>query len=276
MIKIKYFEYIGVISLLLLSIIFTKKTAALTKDIDEIMIEIKNNYSNYNTLGMDANIIDNKYIIPGKCIKHVNIYRSYYEMKKVGFYNPDSYIYKVVKPKINIYNNLDKYIINGNKEIPNIYIFINLNYANINNLYKYNFTNYNFIVNYEFYINNKKIISNLIKNNNSILISNTSKNNIKKVSSDYLIDINKNIFCYNNNEDDNYLHICSKYKSNSIIVINSYDSNYLYNIKPILSNGVFLKFTLNDEFINEVSSINKYIESKGYIIRNVDNYLGEC
>ena len=261
---------------MLFSFIISKRTIMITKDIDEIMIEIKNNYSNYNVVGMNAKVSD-KYITPGVCERKVNINKSYNEMRKIGFYNPNNYIYNNKRPSINIYNNLDKYIVNGNKTINNIYIFIELNninkkYININK-----FSNYNFIVNTNFYINNKKLINELISNNNSIiLIPTLNKKQYKYVYNDYLVNTNKRIYCYNNKENNNLLNICIKYKSNSIGNITTYNSNYLYNIKSYLSNGLFIKFELNNELINELLIINKYIESKGYNIKNIDNNLGEC
>ena len=275
MIGIKYFEYIGILTLLFLSIEFTRKTTTVTKDINEIMIEIKNNYSSYNISGEDATI-NNNTIVPGKCYKKVNINKSYIEMKKIGFYNPDKYVYKIKKPSIGLYNNLDKYVISGNKSISNIYIFINLNNFNKKYIDMYKFNNYNFIVNYDFYINNEKIINKLIKNNNSILINESNKKQLKKVSNDYYLNTNKRVYCYNSNKDDIFLKLCTKSKSNSISNIEIYKSNYLYNIKNNLSNGIFLNLDLNNELINEIGSINSYIESKGYNIRNIDNNLTEC
>ena len=271
----KYFEYIGIVALLLFSFVLTEKTTMITKDIDEIMIEIKDNYSNYNSKGMDATI-NGKYIVPGRCEKKVNISKSYNKMRKIGFYNSDNYIYNIHKPSINIYNNYNKYIISGNKTLNNIYFFIELNTSNIKYLKLYRFNNYNFIVSSDFYLNNKKIINELEKNNNSILISQVSKKQYKKVSNDYFLDTNKRIYCYNNNENNNFLNLCSKYKSNTIGNIKSNSFNYLYNIKSNLYNGIFIKLSLNDELVNELSSIDKYINMKGYNIKNIDDNLGEC
>ena len=271
----KYFEYIGILTLLIFSFILTEKTTMITKDIDEIMVEIKNNYSNYNSKGMDATKEGN-YIIPGICDKKVNINKSYNEMRKIGFYNPNNYVYSIHRPNINIHNNYNKYIISGNKNINNIYFFIELNSSNKKYINLYKFNNYNFIVNSEFYINNKNIINKLLTNNNSILISNTKKKQYKKVYNDYFLNTSKKIYCYNNNEDNTFLNICTKYKSNTISSITTYNSNYLYNIKKNISSGIFMKLVLNNNLIDEIDSINKYVSSKGYYIKNIDNNLSEC
>ena len=59
----KIFQIIGLISLTCFSFFMTEKTALVVSDMDEIMIEIKANYKNYHTDGVDA-IVDGNTIIP--------------------------------------------------------------------------------------------------------------------------------------------------------------------------------------------------------------------
>ena len=228
----KYFEYIGLISLMIFSFMLTEKTTTIAHNIDEIMVTINDNYKKYNIDGENATI-DKNTIIPGICSKKVNVNKSYIEMKKYGFYNPNNYIFDTKLPKINITNNIDKYIVAGNNKENNIYIFIELDsisIKSIDNTYK----NYNFIMSYNTYMENKKIIKK-IQNNNSILITNTNYKKLKDISNDYYISKKKKIYCYNVSNKD-FFNTCIKNKNNTISIKDSYSSNYYSIIKNNLIN----------------------------------------
>ncbi|MBO4245122.1 MAG: hypothetical protein J5892_00070 [Bacilli bacterium] len=62
--------------------------------------------SNYETPFIESTIIDNKYLIVGSIGKKVNVNKSYYQMKKLGFYHANFYSYDYQKPYLN-----KKYII---------------------------------------------------------------------------------------------------------------------------------------------------------------------
>ena len=271
----KIFEYVGLISLMCFSFIITEKTTIIAKNIDEIMINIKENYKKYEIKPVDA-MIDNQNIIPGSCGKTIDIDKSYFEMKKIGIYDDKLYQYNFEYPKVNLKNNYDKYIINGSSEKNYIYIFINLNENNKKILKEYNFTNYNFIVSKSFYLNNINLINEIIKKNNSILINNSNYKDYKIISKRYKNIANKNIFCYNESSDLDFLETCSSNKSNTIAKINNYSTNYLYILKIYLKRGIFYNFELNKELINSLKSIDSYLTQKGIEKSNIDNSLREC
>ena len=271
----KYFEYIGIISLICFSLFITERTTMIAKDMDNIMIQIKNNYKNYELISKDATI-DNDTIKTGICSKKVNINKSYNEMKKVGLYDEYLYQYEYKLPKVNISNNYDKYVIGGNEFKNYVYLFINLNNRNKNLLNNYLFINYNFIVTEYFYINNYDLIKQLISNGNSILIMSSSFEKYKEVSKHYYEKYNKKIFCFSFNKNKKILDMCSGNNSNTILI----DSNiYLYNlldIKPLISRGNFINISLNDNLINNIELLEKYISQKGISKGNVDDNLREC
>ena len=271
----KIFEYIGLLTLMCFSFILTEKTRTIAKNVDSIMIDINNNYEKYKISPKNATIIGNK-IIPGICGREVNINKSYNEMKKIGMYDDKLFQYNYYYPEKNIKNNLDKYVVKGNDYKNYIYILINLNEENKVLLKMYEFHNINFIVQYNFYINNKNIINNLIKNDNSIIIENTSFKKLKKISKQYYEKTNNNIYCYNNNDSIEFLNNCSLNKNNSIYRLEQYNSNYLYHIKLNLKKGMLYRFSLNEKLLNEITQIDNYINQKGIYISSVDNNLKEC
>lgn len=268
----KIFEYIGLISLMCFSFFITEKTTIIVKNNDDVMLEIKNNYSNYEIEPIDANISGNK-IIPGICGKKVDIETSYKKMTELGLYNDKLYQYTKEYPSIHLKNNYDKLVIADNSKNNNIYFFIKLDTEKL--VKNYHFENYNFIVSSEFYQKNTSLIYKLKKNNNSILIKPTLFKKYKKVSRDYWNKFNKSIFCYNENNMD-FLQICSAGKSNSLLVTNKIDNNYFFNIKNNLKNGQFIELALNQNFIDEKEQIEAYIKSKGYFIKSIDTTLYEC
>ena len=111
----KIFKGIGIIGLVIFSFFYTNKTVSVIKEQDEIMVEIRNQESNYNKEVVES-IIDGDSIIPGINGLKVNINKSYNNMKKIGIFNSNYFIYDVIKPKETI-KNKDKYIISGNKKL---------------------------------------------------------------------------------------------------------------------------------------------------------------
>ena len=270
----KIFEYIGLISLVCFSYIITEKTSTVAKNMDEIMINIKSNYTKYEEKPIDALINDNDIII-GNCGRYVDINKSYLEMKKKGIYDDKLYQYKYVYPNIRLNNNYDKYIVSGSRYKNYIYIFIHIDEKNKNLLNNYEFTNYNFIVNNTFYFNNYSLINRLMNNNNSILIEETNFKDFKKISNHYKKYYKSTIYCYNNNNDV-FLELCNSNESGTIKNIDIYRNNYLYHLKSNLKNGNFYNFSLNKELINSIKLIDNYLNQRGFYKSNIDINLKEC
>ena len=103
----RYLEYIGFIILAMFSFFYTSKTSMVIKNMDDIMIKIKEEKSSNYIKPIDA-FIDDDTIIPGISGKEVNIIESYDAMKKVGTYSSNLLQYKIIRPNISIFNNYDK------------------------------------------------------------------------------------------------------------------------------------------------------------------------
>ena len=87
----KIFKIIGLISLTCFSFFITEKTSLVVKNMDDVMISIKENMDNFKTKSIDSIIKDNT-IIPGISGRKVNINKSYKKMKEYGKYNEDLYL----------------------------------------------------------------------------------------------------------------------------------------------------------------------------------------
>ena len=269
----KYFEYIGLITLMCFSFFMTEKTAMIAKNTDEIMLEIKDKYASFEYPAEGAKIID-KEIIPGKCGKKVNVNESYNEMRKIGYYDDKYYQYDNIKPTISLSDNYDKYIKQGNAKDKNIYFFIELDSSNIALVLEYPFKNYNFIVNSRIYDEHKDIIEHLMKDN-SILISNSSFKNYKRIAKDYYSVKKETIYCYNALKEYSFLKSCSSNKSYSISKMSLVSNQHLLNVKKLAQNGSFIKLTLNTELINNLQLVEDYVSSKGLTFQTV-KHLEEC
>ena len=242
------------------------------KEQDEIMVEIKKQQVNYNKDLIEP-IIDNDTIIPGINGLKVNINKSYNNMKKIGIFNSNYFIYDVIKPKESI-KNKDKYIISGNKKINKVsLLFIIDDLDNINKilriLEKENIKSDFFITND--FINKNINIVNYLKNNDyninyygdykssDFITSNTIiKNNFKQ----------KNNYCYLENKNKEYLDIC-KMNNNYTIIPSIIVKNNMYSrIKKEIKNGSLISIYSSN--INELELTIKYVKSKGFDIVKLD------
>lgn len=270
----KIFKHIGLITLVCFSFYITEKTQLVLKNNDDIMLKINEEYKKFNQEGKNAQIKGNK-IIPGTCFKKVNKEKTYQEMLKLGKYNSDFYVYDYEYPEISIINNRNKYIIRDNNYEKNIYIFINLNYKNYEEILSNKYKNYNFYTTSEFFLNNQNIIEKIIKNKNSILITKTEFSLLKKANKKYNEILDKNISCYFKDEDNKYINDCSLIKNNSIYVEKNYKVNNLLNLKKNLVPGLFISFEYSS-YSKEKQIIEKYIKTKGYQLSIIDESISEC
>lgn len=231
----KYFRFIGIISLLIFSFFLTDFVTELAINNNPLMKSIKNNSDNYNTCSVNA-IIDNNTIIPGIKGKKVNEMESYLNMKDFGLFNTNYLIYDSIIPDISIEDNLDKVIISGNKQ--------------------------------------KRRVSILVKDNKDILNYNKENNIIysKLINIDDTLDIGENINIERSKDKfDNLNTLLNKNELNKKICLINYSNiescrdNKYYMIKI----GIEVK---NNNYVSELSNISNgsiiYIDDNF----NIENY----
>lgn len=109
----RFFEILGFLSLVCFSFFYTEKTIDVVKEVDDIMITLKEQAPKYQVKAENAKI-DGKFMTPGISGKIVNLQKSYEEMKHYGKFHPNLLVYDKVSPGISIKNRYDKYIKTGN------------------------------------------------------------------------------------------------------------------------------------------------------------------
>lgn len=258
----KLFSYIGFTTLISLSIIISKQTTTVVKNIDTIMTEIKTNQTKYEKQPEDAKIIGNT-IIPGLKGKIINIEKTYEQMKKIGRFNEKYIIYEEIEPNISIQNNLDKYIISGNKTKNAISIIIEIKKKEeINQLKemieiaKKNNTPITIYINPQIQEEKLKIEE---KNKNIQIIDSQRTYNIQD-------GINKT------DENRHNLKLQRKYTVIPNIIIKK---SLLKETKKQITAGSIIKIPINDNTKKEFELTIKYIKTKGYTIETLDKHLSE-
>ena len=276
----KFLQIIGLISLTIFSFFITDKTVTVVNNMDEIMINIKENSKKQISKPIDAVINDN-YIIPGIKGKKVNINKSYKTMKKNGYYSEKLYVYDYIKPQITLSKNIDKYIISGNPKKRKIsLVFKIIGNDNIQDIVKI-LNNYDakstFFVDETWFNSNVSYIQELINIGHTIAPLFNDYTNPSYEIMDIMIKkrTKKNYsFCYNENENKNNLDACVQKDNYSIKPMEISETSPLVNIKEKLQPGALLSLKINSELRKELSTIIIYIKSKGYTISNIeDNVL---
>lgn len=259
----KIIKIIGLFCLFVLTFFYTEKVINISLEQDEIMIKIKE-YENTNIKPINA-IVKEDTIIPGNIGKYIDTEASYKAMKKIGYFEPTMLVYKNIYPEVSIYNNYNKYIIQGNtknKSVSLLYILNNNNLAdNLITITKKHNIKLNIFIDSTFLNNNISIIDKIKDNEiynygsngtytkDNLIVANNIINNKSN---------NKSIFCLFKERNEQSLNNCTNSKMLSILTQNS----SFYYIKNNLENG-------NIYLIDNTQELNKtieYILSKGYSI----------
>lgn len=259
------------------SFIFTEKTATVLKEQDEVMIRIKEVSNNYYVEPKESIIVD-RTIISGIKGQEVNIDESYYKMKQMGLFNETLLVIDTIEPKNTIKNNLDKFIIGGNKtkkEVSLIFLFeSDENIDSVLQILDNNNIRANIFVSGIVLENNNTLI-NEISNNHLIgnLSYNMDYNNPDFIWMSTVIKKFNDNYCYTENLNETTLNICSKNKSYTIVPSLIVRTKPLMNISKNLSNGSIISFHINNDVIKELDMTIKEIKSKGYKMVKLSDLL---
>ena len=254
----KFFRNIGLITLIIMSFIYTERLTSVVKEYDEIMIDIKENQKRFEIKPIEAKI-DKNTIIPGTNGRKVDIDKTYKKMREYGKYNEDLFVYKKISPKNKLKDNKDKYIIKGNKTNAVALIFTNQN--NIDNILKYN-QKFSFYVTNSWYESNKEKIVKLIENGYTILSNNNKY--IKKIAGQ------KNGYCYTEEVDNKLLKQCKNNGDYTIIPSIIIKDNSLINLEKNIESGSIISVKTKTP-----ENVIKYIINKGYEIVSIEQLLDE-
>ena len=278
----KFFQIIGITTLACFSFIFTEKTSITLRDNDDLMKVIKEQSTIYKIESENA-LVENDTIVPGLNGKNVNHNKSYDNMKRFGEFNQNMLIYDLVFPEISIKNTYNKYIVGGNprKNMVTLVFKVNKN-SDIDSVLSTVDVNIplNFFIDGSWLETNKESLKKLINFNYNIgnlgydgdysksgyVWINTIINRYSKQENNY---------CYVEKKNDDYLDICALQKSYTIIPSIITKDNPLIEIKNNLKSGDIIALEINNKTVEQLPLIINYINSKGYQISSLDEFLSE-
>lgn len=278
-----FFQAIGIISLLCFSFIYTEKTVMVVKEFDDIMIQIKKENESYKIDAVDATVSSNT-VIPGLSGSEIDIDKSYSKMKRYGKYNENLLEYTTVSPNVSLSNNIDKYVVGGNKEKKMVSLLFlvgtNDSVDKILNILSKKNVKGTFFVDGNWVEKNNDILIEIINEGHEIgnlgynYSYNSSSfswldNKIKKVSGQ------KNGYCYNEIDNEQMLSLCSMNSNYTIRPNIIVKDNPTITIKDNLNSGSFISLPVNDEVAEELPVILDFIYSKGFTLSSLSTHLQE-
>lgn len=253
---IKFYKYVVYVILILLSFYMTDEVSKIILNKNNIVKEIKAVGKDYEEKEVNA-IIDNENntIIPGKYGKKINVEESYLNMHDFKAFNVNYFVYKYIKPKVSLENEIDKYIISGNKQNRKVSIIV------IDN---------NNIVNY---LTNKKIKFDIIANKDTNIQDNFEYINgsYDNKSFNYVQSKLKNNLCI---KDYSNIKLCLKNRSlifDPQIILNQ--DNIQSSLNKINCGSIILIST--DIDLNYIDILLKNIEYKDLKIVNLSELVNE-
>ena len=279
----KFFQTIGIISLLCFSFIYTEKTVTVVKEFDDIMVQIKKASEDSRVEAIEGEVSDNT-IIPGISGSEIDIDKSYSKMKRYGKYNEKLLEYTSIKPNINLYNNINKYIIKGNKNKNMVSLLFlvdsNDSVTNILNTLKSKDIKATFFLDGNWVEKNNDVLINIINDGHEI--GNLGYNYTYTTSSFSWLDskIKKTSgqgfsYCYHKTDNNDALMLCAMNGNFSIKPSIEVNQNPTITIKEKLSAGDLIGIEVTDELERELSIILTFINSKGYKMATLGEHLQE-
>ena len=254
----KYFKYLLMIILILVSFYLTEKSALFLRGKDPIMQTIKEYSKDYNTDAIDAKI-DNNYIIPGMYGRRVNEIKSLMKMKSLKTFNSLFLKTDKVKPNISIDNNKDKIINRGNQKKNSISFILENDESNI--------ITYLVIEKIEASI----LVDKISVNNNNFEQINNDFSNYEYVEKILNKDKNNTNICIINRTNKNF---CIRHKKYLVEPTYVLTSTNLVVIKNKITSGdiILIKDSVS---IDDISYLINYIKSKNLNIVKLSKLISE-
>lgn len=271
----KKIEYIGILLLFALSLIYLNKTTNILKDKDPIMQNIVHNANNYKIESVNAKINEDT-IIPGTNGCVIDINKSYAKMKKINEYTDKMLKYKDLIPEITINNIYNKYIISGNETKRNVSIIININeeVEKLNTLVSTNKIKLNVFLDSEILKNDViSINKEYVKIYNGGLNNNYDDITIEWMNDVIMENYNQSKYCINRNKNDDNLLICARNKMHTITPTINVTKSNIHTAKTQINNGSIIYF--DEKNIDNIITISDYIKSKGFKIVFLEELLSE-
>ena len=279
----KFFEIIGILTLMIGSFVYTEKVGTTAKLSDTLLTEIKSKKDGYKENAIEP-IIKDDTIIPGINGKEVDVDKSYEAMSKIGYFDDKLLVYKPLKVENTLDKNKDKYVINGNNTKMDITLLFKVsNKDDITNIIKMlesKEVKATFFIESEYLEKHHNQIIKLVQNGHTV--GNLS-NNEDYDDSDFvwmktiLTNIGPQIYnyCYTEKPNKKILRVCNIQNSVTIMPQIIIKNNPLLNIKKQILPGSIISLDVNSELNNQIEVILNYITSKGYKLVSLEELLKE-
>ena len=277
----KIIRPILIILLVGFSFFYTEQSIDLIRNTDPLMKQIKKSNYKYEIKPTNAKIKDNT-IIPGTTGKEIDYEKTYTNMKKYGTYNESLTSLKETKPTISIDDIYDKFIIQGNEQKKSVALVFKVEEnTNINKLVSI-LNNENikvtFFIDGIYIEKNYTSLEQILNHELELLSYNNTYDEITFTSSlSYLGSItNKSPkYCYAEYDNKEVIELCSKLKLHTIIPTIQIKNNPYKEIKDKLTNSAIISIPITSSYLNELQVSIKYIKSKGYSFKTLEDLLSE-
>ena len=278
-----FFQMIGIITLMIGSFMYTNQVETTAKLTDNLLNEIKSKKDGYKENAMEP-IINDLTISPGINGKEVDVNKSYEQMSKIGYFDDKLLVFKKLKVKDTLDKNKDKYVVSLNNSKMNIALIFKVNSKDdITNILKQldrKKIKGTFFITSSYLEKHHNQIIKLVQNGHTV--GNLS-NNENYEDSDFVwmktiitnIGRQKYNYCLTNKENKKILKICKIQDSYTIMPKIEIRKNPFLNIKKSLKPGNIITIDVTRELNNEIEIILNYIESKGYMIKSLEEGLKE-
>ncbi len=279
----RFFEILGFLSLICFSFFYTEKTIDVVKEVDDIMITLKEQASKYQVKAENAKI-DGMFMIPGISGKIVNIQKSYEEMKHYGKFHPNLLVYDKVSPEISIQNRYDKYIQTGNPKKRQVsFIFIvgeKDNPSPFINILKKSKVTGTFFIDSSWLEKNQTELIDFI--HHKFTVGNYSNQGDYSHESFVWMDTiikrvggQKQSYCLVEKENKKALKNCQLQEDYTIYPNIMIKENPYSELIEQVKNGSIILMKMNRKVKNELPMMITYLKQKGYEIVNLENLLDE-
>jgi len=275
------FKFFGLLSLIGFSFFYTDKVMDVVLEQDNIMIDINRVKDQYIILPVDASILEDG-MIPGMNGREVNVEKSYNNMRSIGVFQTNYFVFDKIKPSVSMLDNYEKYIIQGNnsKHMVSL-IFILKDDKYLDELYEIivqKNIKVNFFVDYKFLNTNSTMVKEFKNANIYSYGSNGEYSPDTLLFSNNLIErITKQeaCFCLTKERNERTLDLCAKNEMFTIIP-NLYIKTGIYNeVRDKVSSGSMLLIDINSYNIEELEITIDYIRAKGLKISYLSELLNE-
>ena len=279
----KFFQMVGILTLMVGSFIYTEKVGTTAKLTDTLLTEIKSKKDGYKENAIEP-IINEDTIIPGINGKEVDVNKSYEAMSRIGYFNDKLLVYKPLKVENTLDKNKDKYVINGNNTKMDVTLLFkvgnNNDITNIIKLLEVKKVKATFFIESKYLEKHHNQIIKLVQNGHTI--GNLS-NNEDYEDSDFIwmktiiTNIGPQIYnyCYTEKPNKKILKICSIQNSITIMPQIIIKNKPYLNIKKQILPGSIISLDANSELNSQIEVILNYITSKGYNIKSLEELLKE-